>query len=291
AVPLDAAQAVEAARAQAATTLQWWRDKLSGTTYFDTDHVKLRDLFHDWKVLMLTQRDAGSGAVSPMINYRGCWVRDSVGPLLAFLRFNMWAEAKAILVYLYNATRLLGAVPNRVPLDLDFTPLAGRKVDWDAIEVPPSEVPSWIILMHFWYWRVTRDHELITAHKQFLERCLRGQKRVADALLTFHGDETWLHGAFYSLWPERVSDARLLADDQWQGRRAFSLAAGVQYLLSIQALGEMENGIDEAAHPEKYGEGSNPNQRPGQRYLTASFKIMQALEEAFWMDDLGMFAP
>jgi hypothetical protein len=189
--------------------------------------------------------------------------------------------------------RLQNRVPNHVPLDLDFTALAGKQVDWDRVEVPPSEVPSWIVLMHFWYWRVTRDHDLIVAHKPLLERCLRGQRRVDDVLLPFHGDETWLHGAFYSLWPDRVPDGRFIADDQWQGRSAFSFAAGVQYLLCIQALGEMENGIDEALHPEKYeGDGGkDPAKKPGQRYLARSFTFMQALEKAYWIEDLGMFAP
>lgn len=282
---------VAAATAAARATLAWWQDKLRDTLYFDTDHRKLRDLVQDWKVLVLVQRDANSGAVSPMVNYRGCWVRDSVGPLLLFLRYNLWQEAKDLLEYLYQSVRLLERVPNRVPLDLDFTGLDGKRIDWDAIEVPASEVPSWIVLMHFWYWRVTRDHELIRAHKKLLECCLRRQRPVDSVLLPFHGDETWMHGAFYSLYPERVGDgAHLIADDRWQGRRAFSFAAGVQYLLCIQALGEMENGLAEAADPGGYA-ALEAGDRPGQRYLASSFRVMQELERRYWLPDLNMFAP
>lgn len=280
---------VEAIKA-AERTLAWWHSKLADTLYFDTDHRKLRDLVQDWKVMMLVQRDAISGAVSPMVNYRGCWVRDSVGPLLAFLRFNMWQEAKDILVYLHSATRLLDRVPNHVPLDLDFSKLEGKLVDWDKVEVPASEVPSWIVLMHFWYWRVTRDHALIAAHKPLLQRCLTGQRRVDQVLLPFHGDETWMHGAFYSLYPDRVGDGRFIADDQWQGRSTFSFASAVQYLLCIQAIGELENGLEEANDPDAYA-ATAPQDRPGQRYLTSSFKFMQELEQKFWIPDLGMFAP
>lgn len=287
----DAARQIDQATAAAQATLGWWRAKLRDTLYFDTDHRKLRDLVQDWKVLLLVQRDAGSGAVSPMVNYRGCWVRDSVGPLLLFLRFNMWQEAKDLLEYLYQATRLLDRVPNQVPLDLDFAGLEGKQVDWDKIAVPPSEVPSWIVLMHFWYWRVTRDHDLIRAHKKLLECCLRRQSRIDEVLLPFHGDETWMHGAFYSLYPDRIGEnAQLVADDQWQGRRTFSFAAGVQYLLCIQAIGEMENGLAEADDPQGYA-AKQPQDRPGQRYLTSSFKFMQELEKRYWMPEANMFAP
>src|SRR6185503_7821667 len=70
------------AGADADATVKWWQKRLEGTTRFDTDHKKLKDLFEDWKVMTLTQLDQKSGLVAQMINRRGFSVRESVGPML-----------------------------------------------------------------------------------------------------------------------------------------------------------------------------------------------------------------
>jgi hypothetical protein len=294
-LPPDAGAGVptlEAAAAGAGATLAWWQSRLAGTTYFDTDHAKLRDLFHDWKVLLLVQRCNRSGAVSPMVNYRGCWLRDSTGPMLLFLRFNMWAEAKDLLEYLFDCARLQGRVSNHVPLDLDVGAAGAKPIDWNAIAVDDSETPSWFVLMHHWYWRVTRDADLIKRHWPLIERCLKGQKRREDVLLNFHGDESELHGAFYSLYPERApADCQFIADDRWAGRRPFSFASSVLFLLAVHAVSDMLNGLDEVDHPERYAGDQPPTDRPGQRYLAQTFSLMEKLERAFWFDAGKYFAP
>lgn len=285
------ARLVDEATKHAMVTQRWWQSRLKDTAYFDTDHAKLRDLVQDWKVLMLVQRDASSGVVSSMVNHRGFQTRENSGAILTFLRLNMWAEAKAILKYTFDATRLLGSVPDRAPLDLDFAGLTDKQIDWDAVAVPEGDAPSWIILQHFWYWRVTRDTELIKAHRPLLLRCLVGQKRMNEVLQRFGGQEPWLHGVLGRLYPERVGvDSGLVADDREHGRGAFSFIAAVQMLLATQAIGELDNGIDAVDHPERYTDG-DPKEKPGQRYLTRSFALMQATESVFWIPDLQMFAP
>lgn len=284
----EATHALAAARA----SLAWWQQKLKPTAYFDTDHRKLRDIVNDWKVTMLVMRDATHGAVGPLLHHRRTGVRDSVGPLLAFLRFNMWAEAKALLVYLHQATRLLDRVPVEIPLDLDFSALANKQVDWDKVDVGASDVPSLLLLMHFWYWRVTRDHDLIRGHMPLLKRCLVGQSLSRDVLLPFHGSEPYLHGALTQIYPGRAADdVRLVADAAESGRRAYSFAAAVEYLIAIQAMSDIENGLDEVDHPERYTGGDPPKDRPGQRWLTRSFKFMQDLEKVFWLPEQNLFAP
>ncbi len=282
---------VEAAAREAEGVLAWWRFKLRDTLQVDTDHHKLRDLVTDWKVLMLTQRCATSGAVSPMINYRGAWVRDSVGPMLWFLRTNLWAEARGILSYLYRATRLHNRVPNHVPLDLDFAPLAERETDWTTVAVPESEVPSWIILMHYWYWRATRDAALIRDHWSLLEVCLKRQQRGEGGVMPFHGDETYLHGALYSLYPDRVgAGSGFIAEDRWRGRKTHSLASGVQFLLAVLAMGELRDAVDALLRPDAWARG-RPDDAPGQPYLEQRVPVQRALEDAFWLEEEGFFAP
>lgn len=282
------------AGAAADATLKSWQQQLASTTRIDTDHKKLKDLIEDWKVLNLVQRDARSGLVVPMVGKRGFRLRESVGPMLMFLRFNQWAEAKHLLEWIHDATRLLGEVPNEAPLDLDFAPLAGKETDWDAIRVQDSEIPSWVILLHFWYWRITQDIDLIEKHWPLLEICLKKQRRDPDgSLMTFQGDEAQLAGAFASLYPDRLAkDPFLVADDAAQGRKTFSLMNGVMFLIAMQGMGEMVDGLDKKKNPSAW-ELEKPAVRPGQRYVERTFKIMAEIEQKYWLVDKGReyFAP
>lgn len=282
---------LERATADAVATLAWWKAKLASTSDFDTDHRKLADLVRDQKVSMLVQRCAQAGAVAPMINYRGVWVRDSIGPMLTFLRFGMWDEARATLKYIYNATRLLNRVPNHVPLDLDFSLLRDRRTDWSKVEVPASEVPSWIILQHHWYWRATRDISLISEHWPLLDACLKKQERGPDTLMKFHGDEPFLRGALYSLYPDRVKDVSgFIADDRWHGRRAWSFASAVEFLMAVQSMGEMVDGLDKATHPDRWAQG-DPDNPPREPYYMRALEIRDQIEERYWLEDEKIFAP
>ncbi len=281
-----------AATRDALAALEWWGKKLAATAGFDTDHRKLRDLVEDWKVMMLVQRCAESGAVSPMVNYRGAWVRDSTGPILLFLRLGMPDAARDCLRYFFRATRLRHEVPNHVPLDLDFAPLEGGvATDWSRVAVPPAEVPSWIILQHLWYWRATRDTALIREHWPLLEACIKGQRREQEVLLPFHGDETWLHGALYSTHPVRVGDGSgFIADDGGRDRRAYSFASGVLFLMALNAIGELGDCIDKDARPEAWKRGQ-PEDAPGKRWGLRGFQFKQELEKRYWLADEGLFAP
>jgi hypothetical protein len=280
-----------AATAAARTTLAWWSAKLAGTAYFDTDHRKLNDLVADWKSLMLVQRCAQSGVVAPMVYHRAASVRDSLGPMLFFLRFHMWPEARAILEYFFRATRLLQRVPSEVPLDLDFRALAGTTTDWNTVEVPAGETPSWIILLHFWYWRATHDGQLLRDHWPLLDACLKKQKRGPDSLLAFGGDEAWLHGAVHGLFPERVQDrSYFVADDPSHDRRGSSFASGVLFLMSMHAFANMIDGLDAEANPGRWAAGK-PEQPPGERYLQRAFGIMADIEKRYWLEDETRFAP
>ena len=101
------------------------------------------------------------------------------------------------------------------PLDLDVSKAEEieKTIRWDTLRIPPTELASWVILQHEWYYRATWDIDFLEARWPFLKACYNALKAGADASFPTHGDETYLHGAFFSLWPDRVGqDAALPAD-------------------------------------------------------------------------------
>ncbi|MFQ5504374.1 MAG: hypothetical protein ACE5F1_06180, partial [Planctomycetota bacterium] len=251
---------------------------------------KLRDLFEDWKVLMLVQRSEPNGAVSPMVNYRGCWVRDSNGPLLAFLRYGLFKEARELLDYGYYATIQRGQLSNSIPLDLDLSRAREREaaVDWRRIRFPSTELPGWVILQHEWYARATNDIELIRRRWPFLERCFDAMKPDARGTLPTHGDETYLHGAFFSLFPERLpADSFLPADAP--GRRARSFANTLIYMMSANAMAEMAGDVDRLTAGGELGR--ELYKRRQSAYQQRHIDMLMKIEEAFWLAQGSRFAP
>lgn len=283
--------ALDQAAADAERTLQWWRKRLEGTLGFDTDHRKLRDLVDDWKVMMVAQQCAESGVVASMINHRGARIRDGNGPLLFFLRMGMWDDAKAWLQFVFSATQRLEDIPARIDLDLDRSPASLAPTDWSKVTVPAAETPSWVILQHYWYWRATRDTTLIRAHWPLLDTCLKRQQRTQEILMPFAGDEPYMHGALYSLFPERVADGSgFIAEAGDQDRAAWSLPSSVLFLLCVQAVGDLVDALDREANPEDWAGGESPNP-PGRRYTERAFRLMADLEKRFWLEDEKHFAP
>lgn len=279
---------VASAQQLAQQTLQWWQQRLAGSFELDSDHFKLTDLVGDVKVATVCQRDERSGLVIPMLGRREATIRDSVGPLLTFLRANMWDDAKAILQWWFRSIGGGGTVPARLPLT--FTP-GSNKPDWNKLGVPASDLPLWVLLQHFWYWRTTHDAELIQAHWPLIEACLKRVPRAKDDLIPFDGSESVLHGTLLAQFPQPIGDgSMLIAESAAHDRRAWSFASGTMFLLAVQAVGEMVDGLDRKQHPEKWA-GEGPARRPSQVYTERSFPIMNALEKRYWLDQEQHFAP
>lgn len=274
---------IDAASESVRKTLLWWNEKLAPTMSFDTDHRKLRDLVEDWKVLMLVQRCAHTGAIVPMLGHRLADVRQFIGAMLLLLRFNLWSEARDLLTWLQRATRALGRVPERARLDLD-TSAAAAVTDWESVALPDGDVASWVVLLHFWYWRTTRDTALIEEHAPLLEICVKRQRRSADDLLGFSGSEPFL-------LPRAAATTRLSIDeDAAHGRRVFSLASGIVWMMAMQGYGEMLDGIDRDHHPERWA-GDGPAQRPSTAWVRRSIELMRRIEQQYWLAEDGYFAP
>ena len=174
-----------------------------------------------------------------MINHRGARVRDSNGAILALLRYHLWDEARSILRFFYAAFSRTGRIVDA--LDLDIGEAGPGKVDWNGVGVAGNEVASWVILQHFWYWRATRDTELIRKHWPLLEVCMKKQRRGPRGQMTFDEDPGVLHRALYP-----------------QGETTYSFANGVLFLVAVQAMAEMTSGIDREVNPEKYAGEPSP---------------------------------
>ncbi|GEM_PF-3390991 len=281
---LDAA--IEASR-------NFWRKRLSRTSTIRSDRKDLADLLEDWKVLMLVQRSEPNGVVAPMINYRGIWIRDSVGPMLAFLRYGLLDDAKAILDFLAAAMIRTGALRNHYPLDLDLGSakkvwLAGE-ADWSKVRFPDTELPAWIVLMNEWYYRASWDKDHLKRAWPLLVACSKAMRPDARGTLPTYGDETYLHGAFFSLYPERIGSEAFLPADA-PGRRARSLDNSILYMMTLNALGELSEDLD------RWREGVLPNKEKWQsrrkvQYEERHVAFLQKLEKAFWMPEEKRFAP
>ncbi len=270
-----------------------WRKRLAGTTTINAERRDLVDLLEDWKVLMLVQRAEPSGAVAPMVHYRGVWIRDSVGPVLAFLRYGLFDEARDILDYLAAAMLTTGELRNHYPLDLDVAEAKKRwlagKADWSKVRFPGVELPAWIVLMNEWYYRATWDRDHLRRAWPLLEACVEAMKPAPDGTFPTYGDETYLHGAFFSLFPSRIDHRAFLPADA-PGRRARSFDNSMLYLLSLNTLGELAEDLD------RWQAGVKASNQKWVSKRKAAFEerhvaYLQRMEKAFWLPDEKRFAP
>ncbi|MHC4851236.1 MAG: hypothetical protein ACYTF5_04405 [Planctomycetota bacterium] len=284
----DMGTAIESANA----TLNWWKATLKRCPRIDTDHRRLGDLLKDWQVLTLTLRCAQSGVVVPMVNHRGAWIRESCGPMLLFLRHNMWAEARQMLRFFHDVIRLKGEIPEHVPLDIDLSGVKNQKTDWQKIKIPAGDLASWVILQHFWYFRATHDTKLIEEHLPLLTACLKGQKRAEDSMLGFSGHESYLRPRILKAMQKGLGhDPLFVTLDPKAGRQPYSMVSGTLFLIALQGYGEMLDGIDRVKNPDKYASGDQDVPRPGKKFLNRSFDIMADLEKRFFISGPERFAP
>lgn len=276
----------------AIATSDWWRERLAHTSTYDSDHAHLRDLLRAGPIDVLAQTSARTGLVVPMLGSRIATVRGQNGPMLTFLRYRMWDDARRILDAWWNVARSGKAIPVEIALPdvpsgdvADLDPAA-----WNELDVPPGDVGSWIVLQHFWYWRATRDTALIEERWPLIEACVKRQVRREDVLIPFAGDEPWVFD-LGALPREMLGpDPELIGEDPRRGRRAESFASSVAFLMAVHALGDMLDGIDRARHPEAWA-GEAPEDSPGSGYVRRAFRLMSAIEQRYWQEDLGRFAP
>ena len=212
----DERRSIEALRskpitAQLETALSAWRAQLDGTITAWPDGA-LRSHLEAVKKLVLAQRSLPHGGIAPMVSFKGVWARDTNGALDTLLWAGRFDLARDLLRYYRRAAGLARATEREFPLDLPVDRHAELEpAAWQSTETDRCEVPSWIVLQHFRYFAASGDLEFVREAWPYLRRNATHQQ-VFDAraydrgewlLQRFNGDETYLNGAFYALFPQR----------------------------------------------------------------------------------------
>ncbi|MBM4060392.1 MAG: hypothetical protein FJ265_04730 [Planctomycetes bacterium] len=271
--------------ASAATTLAHWRQRLAGTATFRSEPPRFADLLEDWKVLLLAHQSRAAGLVAPMVNHRICRVRDLAGPLLLCLRYNLHADARAMLQAICRSAARRGALTEILPLDVAWTSDDEDPARWADATIPAGGLGSLVVLYHEWYWRASGDLGPIRAHWPFLQRCLDGQRFSADGLQAFGGDED--HFVLHRLLGSRLDDrSALVAHAPAAGRSALSFEANALFVIANMALGELQCALQPpaaAAGPAKAKVDPDA--------LRRTIEVALRTEQAFWQPAAGRFAP
>ncbi|MFP3904784.1 MAG: hypothetical protein ACLFWB_11130, partial [Armatimonadota bacterium] len=134
-------------------------------------------------------QQARRGGFSPMDKYTYTWVRDSVGPVRFFLQCGYHDEVRKYLEYQYLGNAAAKEI--RLNLALEVNTDSVDIPDWSEVPVERAEVPSYIVLQHYWYYQATGDTGLIEKHWDYLKRCIDGQEVSERGTLPFHSDETY----------------------------------------------------------------------------------------------------
>lgn len=142
----------------------------------------------------LSVQTSTSGGVSPMHRYTRLWLRDTIGPVLAWLDLGDHTRAAAAIDALGHAIRAAGDLRNSMPADLDpaevppapdyaaLPPLTGRSA---------AEAPSYLVWMHWALWRHTGALGRARAALPLLRRAVLAQAFDPMDRLPFSGDETF----------------------------------------------------------------------------------------------------
>ncbi|MFO1053041.1 MAG: hypothetical protein U1F36_12575 [Planctomycetota bacterium] len=286
---------VEAARAELERTIAEWRSRLARVPFFDSDNVRVRDLYHDQAVNLLVQTCAQTGAVVAMLGRRVYSLRTQTGGLLALLRLRLHDEARRVITLTSEAICATRRLDESYPLDFDRArasdPECGLPEFWRTLPMPSAELPSLLLLQHYWYWRATRDIEPIEKAALLLETCLKRPTRGSDSLMPFSGSEPWAPPALARCAPELLgSETCLFGEEPSRGRTGSSFVSGVLFLLALQAYGELGDARDRIARPELWANGK-PEDAPSTAFLKRTVTILQDVEKRFWIADLERFAP
>jgi hypothetical protein len=255
-------------------TRDWWQKWYSDALTLETPDERINEFIPIQQYLCRIQQ-AELGGYSPMYMYTTCWVRDSNGPVRFMTQSGKFEEVKRYLDYYYACCAREKRIPMNWPLDIAIHPSpsggGGEGIDWSKAPTERAEVPSFIILQHYWYWQQSGDLTPIKEHWGYLRRNLLGQHLDKRGRLPFHGDETYRfpgYDVFAATQKEPtdwVSMDLLSADSAWE-----YVAAASALRTWARLLGRPE----EAAECELLGR-----------------KVRDALDRDFWMPERRHYAP
>ena len=256
-------------------TLAWWNRKLAPTVHVNSGSRRLDDLVEGLKVLLLVQQDV-QGGVCPMVNFKGVWLRDSNGPILGFLDTGLYEEARRLLTYYRQASALQRFTARQFPLDLDVrTDPDLTPQQWAESGTDRCEVPSFVVLQHAWWFDATGDTSLLERHWPYVRRNAEHQVLLEGPrgpLQTFNGDETYLGGAYYSLFPARSGYPNgLMRQDAYSADSMFEYAVAHEAMVRLaRRLGRDQDAAQFAA---------------------SAARMRQSVEQHFWLPEEQRYAP
>ncbi len=253
----------------------WWRKKLAPTVHVKSGDRRLDDLVEGLKVLLLVQQDA-QGGVCPMVNFKGVWLRDSNGPLLGFLHTGLYDEARRLLTYYRQVSALHKFTGREFPLDLDVASDPDLSADqWAKTGTDRCEVPSFVVLQHAWWFDATGDKALLKRHWHYVLRNATHQVLIDGPhgpLQTFNGDETYMGGAYYSLFPARSGYPNgLVRQDAFSADSMFEYAAAQAQMARLASFLE---------HKDKVAQ-----------FKEAEARMRSSIEKHLWLSEENRYAP
>ncbi|MHB1037497.1 MAG: alpha-L-rhamnosidase-related protein [Pirellulales bacterium] len=256
-------------------TLSWWSRKLAGTLHVTSGNRRLDDLVEGLKVLLLVQQDI-QGGVSPMVNFKGVWLRDSNGPILGFLHTGLYEDARRLLTYYRQASALQRFTAREFPLDLDVrTDPDLTPQQWAQSGTDRCEVPSFVVIQHAWWFDATGDTSLLERHWPYVKRNAEHQVLIdgpQGPLQTFNGDETYLGGAYYSLFPARSGYPNaLMRQDAYSADSMFEYAVAHEAMVRLaRRLGRKEDAA---------------------QFAQSAARMRESIERHFWLPEERRYAP
>jgi len=175
-----------------AATREAWLARLAPALEVTTPDPRINDYLQATKVILLSQQ-AATGAACVMCEYTRTWLRDNAGPVRFFLKIGLYEEVRGILDYLRLAALAKGGIGNSYPADLTAAD-AGPEPDWESKPVMSgrerAESPSYIPLLHSWYWKAAGKADFIAERLPMMRHCLEKQAFEGD-YLPFSTDETF----------------------------------------------------------------------------------------------------
>jgi len=249
---------------------QYWCDWHKRTTSVECSDEKVAALLDIEKYLCAVQQ-AYEGGFSPMDGYSYTWVRDSNGPIRYLLACGEFEAVKRHLEYHFKGCAQQQRIGNNLPLDLQFEEETVQP-DWSEVPVERAEVPSFVILQHYWYYKYTGDLDLIERHWPYLVRCLKGQQVDERGTLPFHGDETYRFPGY------QLFNAGRDASD-YVSLEACSADSAFEYVAAAEALAQMATARDRSDE--------------AQEYQGSARSVRRATERLYWQGqvDDGFYAP
>ncbi len=222
---------------------RYWSDWQSRTVTVECSDERVVALLAIQKYLCAIQQ-AYEGGFSPMDGYSYTWVRDSNGPIRYLLACGDFDAVKRHLEYHFNGCAQQQCIGNNLPLDLQFEDEIVPP-DWSQVPVERAEVPSFVILQHYWYYKYTGDLELIARHWPYLERCLLGQQVDERGTLPFHGDETYRFPGYLLFKAGREAS-------DYVSLEACSADSAFEYVAAAEGLAEMASALDKNDEAQQY---------------------------------------